>query len=211
MKVIQVPFCFYPDPVGGTEIYVESLSANLRQRGIEAVVAAPGESHLAGPYLHNGLRVRRFPTFFIRDLSDLYGEGDRKAAAAYGQILDEERPDLVHLHAFTSACSLQLVRETRKRKISIVFTYHTPTVSCQRGTLMRWGSEICGGELDLGICASCGLHGLGLSRWLADVVGRAPVALGRALRSSGLSGGVWTALRMRELVHALHTPFLPPL
>jgi hypothetical protein len=32
MKAIQVPFCFYPDPVAGTEVYVEPLAHHLRQR-----------------------------------------------------------------------------------------------------------------------------------------------------------------------------------
>ena len=44
MKVIEVPYCFYPDPVGGTEIYVEALSLGLQGQGIEVVVAAPTES-----------------------------------------------------------------------------------------------------------------------------------------------------------------------
>jgi hypothetical protein len=27
------------------------------------------------------------------------------------------------------------VREAKQRRIGVIFTYHTPTVSCQRGTL----------------------------------------------------------------------------
>lgn len=208
MKVIEIPFCFYPDPVGGTEIYVESLSRHLQHHGIEVVVSAPARDRLQGRYFRDGLKVRRFPqSEKAVDLVELYGEGDREAASAFGQILHEERPDVVHLHAFTSACSLRLVRETRRRGIPVLFTYHTPTVSCQRGTLLRWGTDVCDGKLDLGLCTSCTLHGLGLSRALADVVSCVPVVVGNLLGSVRLSGGAWTALRMRELVQARHTAF----
>lgn len=209
MKVIEIPFCFYPDPVGGTEIYVESLSLNLQRQGLEVVIAAPTRDSLEETYQHKGLQVRRFAIAErLTDLRMLYGDGDECAAAAYVKILDEERPDLVHLHAFTSACSLRLVRETRRRGIPLLFTYHTPTVSCQRGTLMRWGSDVCDGRLDLGLCTSCTLHGLGVPRGLAHLVGCVPVFAGTVLGSARLSGGGWTALRMRELVHTRHTAFL---
>jgi len=40
-KVIQVLFCFHPDTMGGTEVYVESLSKNLEDYGHDIVIAAP--------------------------------------------------------------------------------------------------------------------------------------------------------------------------
>src|SRR5215510_13189308 len=58
LKVIQIPFCFHPDPVAGTEVFVESLASHLNQWDIEAVIAAPGES--SARYQHEGLGVRRF-------------------------------------------------------------------------------------------------------------------------------------------------------
>ncbi len=204
MKVIQVPFGFYPDPVGGTEIYVERLAGRLDDHGVEVVIAAPGGR--SGSYRHDGLRVRRFavaPT--VDDVRDLYGEGDRVAARAFGEILDSERPELVHLHAFTRGVSLRLVREAKARRAPVVFTYHTPTVSCQRGTLMRWGSEVCSGQLDAGLCARCTLHGLGLPRPLAEIAGRLPAAAGSLAAAMLPSGSLATALRMRELVATRHT------
>lgn len=202
MKALQVPFCFHPDPVGGTEVYVEALARHLEEAGVRTLVAAPGGGDAA--YAYEGLQVRRFGLSQVADPRDLYGEGDAQAAGAFGRILDEERPDVVHLHAFTRGVSVRLLREARARRIPVVFTYHTPTVSCQRGTLLRWGSEVCDGTLDLDLCTRCTLHGLGVSRGIAEVVGRVPVSAGRALGSMGCSGGAWTALRMRELVHARH-------
>jgi glycosyltransferase involved in cell wall biosynthesis len=206
MKVIHVPFCFHPDPVGCTEVYVEALARHLQNSGIEALVAAPGEKNES--YLHNELRVRRFTSSkHIHDVSELYGEGDPLAAAKFGNIVDEERPDLVHLHAMTSAASLRLVRAVKSRQVPVVFTYHTPTVSCQRGTLMRWGKEICDGKLDVHLCARCSLHGLGLNRIAAHAVGSLSPAVGHWLRDHHLRGRVYTALRMAELVGLHHAAF----
>jgi glycosyltransferase involved in cell wall biosynthesis len=206
MKVIHIPFCFYPDPVAGTEVFVESLAGRLNQWGIEAVIAAPGES--SGRYQHQGLAVRRFAVSGeIDDLRELYGEGDLNAAREFARILDEEQPDLIHLHAFTSGASIRLVREAKRRGIKVAFTYHTPTVSCQRGTLMRWGSEICDGRLNLHTCAACTLNSLGVGRVGSQVLGRMPRVVGRLAGSVGLSGGVWTAVRMSELIQVRHSAF----
>jgi glycosyltransferase involved in cell wall biosynthesis len=202
MKIIHVPFCFYPDPVGGTETYVAALADGQQRCGVEALIVVPGESDAV--YEHHGLRVRRFALGPVAALSDLYGAGDALGAAAFARILDDEWPDLVHLHAFTRGVSLRLALEAKRRGIPVVFTYHTPTVSCQRGTLLRWGHEICDGRLDVARCAACALQSRGLPLPASVLLGRAPVELGMFLGDLGLRGGMWTALRTSELVELRH-------
>lgn len=203
MKVVQVPFCFAPDPIGGTEVYVGNLARDLEALGVETVVAAPGETTRA--YTIGGLRVRRYAVAReVTDMLQLYGMGDALAASEFGKILDEENPDLVHLHAFTRGVSLRLVQAARQRRIPVVFTYHTPTVSCQRGTLMLWGTSLCDGRLDVARCASCTLHGHGMPGPLAGFVGRLSPTVGRWLGNHGLQGGIGTALRMSELIQTRH-------
>lgn len=203
MKIIQVPFCFYPDPVGGTEVYVESLARHLRLEGTESVVVVSGERDEDS--MHESIRVRRFRTEPVNDLNALYGAGDVRAVPGFMRILEEERPDVVHLHGATSIWSLHLVQAVRRRGVPVVFTYHLPTATCQRGTLLRWGSEVCDGLLDVGRCTRCTLQSLGLPRPAAEVVGRVPVAVGEGLARAGRSGGTWTALRMRQLLSRSHT------
>jgi glycosyltransferase involved in cell wall biosynthesis len=206
MKIIHIPFCFHPDSLGGTEVYVESLAYHLQQRGVLVTIAVPGDKSSFDK--HNGLAVRRFAVSNkVADLRDLYGQGDATAAQEFAKILDEEQPDIVHLHAFTRGASLRLVREAKQRGSKIVFTYHTPTVSCQRGTLLRWGKEVCDGKLDLHTCAGCTLQALGLSGLNAVALGHLPPLFGRLAGAAGLSGGSWTALRMTELVQLRHSAF----
>lgn len=206
MRVLHVSYCFYPDPVGGTEVYVEALAQEMQKLGLEVAVAAPAqrETH----YSHKGLPVWRYavsPT--PQDLRELYGAGDVRAAQSFLRVLEESKPGIVHLHALTRGVSLAMVRQVKRLAIPVVFTYHTPTVSCQRGTLMRWGTEVCEGLLELTSCTCCTLQGLGLPRAMALLIGRTPVALGTLLGSLHCSGGAWTALRMRALVRLRHATF----
>jgi len=199
MKILHVPFCFAPDPIGGTEVYVAALALNLQKRGVEVVIAAPAATNRA--YKIDGLRVRRFATSEkVGDVAELYDDGDPLAAEEFGRILDDEKPDVVHLHAFTRAVSLRTVLACKSRRIRIVFTYHTPTVSCQRGTLMLWGETPCDGKVDLRRCTACTLQGLGLPRTLAKVAGSLSPDFGQRLNAWGFGGGVWTVMRMSELL-----------
>lgn len=203
MKIIHIPFCFYPDPIGGTEVYVQSLAYHLQRQQHEIIVAAPGSHNQT--YVYNGLAVRRFTVAAqISDTRELYSEGDVQSAIEFARILDEEKPDLVHLHAFTRGASLRLVRAAKQRKLPVVFTYHTPTVSCNRGTLMRWGTEVCDGQLERVRCTRCVLHSNGLNRATSTLIGTLPPGAGEILGKIGCQGGIWTALRMSELVALRH-------
>lgn len=197
MRTLHVCYSFLPDPPGGTEIYVESLCRELATLGIGATIAAPGAANRA--YEIDGLRVRRFACGDSLDLTALYG-GDPHAAANFGRLLDEEQPDLVHLHALTPACSPLLAGEVKLRGLPLVYTYHTPTATCQRGTLLEWGRAACDGRLDVSRCTACALDGLGTGRLPGLMLAAMPADGGNLLGKFGREGGAWTALRMSSLV-----------
>jgi glycosyltransferase involved in cell wall biosynthesis len=203
VKTIHIAYSFAPDPIGGTEVYVEGLCRELEGLGVEAVVAAPATADAA--YAHRGLRVRRFGTGRPgRRLTQLYGAGDPVALRAFERLLDDERPDLVHQHAVSPACSVELMRAAERRGRPVVFTYHTPAVSCARGTLLRWGAEVCDGALVTAPCTACALDGLGAGRLGAAAAGRVPPQAGEWLGRLGLRGGMWTAARMTALMRRHH-------
>lgn len=203
MKVLHVPFCYYPDAVGGTEIYVASLARAQRALGYEVAIAAPDAQN--GAYSHDGINVHRFATAVKVDRRELYGEGDPEAAANFLKILECTRPDILHLHALTSGVSVLLARAARARGIPVVFTYHTPTITCMRGTMMRWGTEVCDGEMRVGRCTSCMLHGKGIPLMASWALGRLPGSLGALAGNAGKGGGFWTAVRATELVGLRHS------
>jgi glycosyltransferase involved in cell wall biosynthesis len=197
-----VPYCYYPEAVGGTEVYVAALARKQRKRGYDAGIAAPGSVN--EEYRYEGARVFRFAGRSEMTLSELYGDGDAESAGSFARILDGFRPDVLHLHARSQAVSVLLVRAAKSRGIPVVFTYHTPTVTCARGTMLRWGKEICSGKMRADRCASCMIHGKGLLRPVAAIAGRLPVVIGRAAGAAGLEGGIWTALRSAELMRIRH-------
>ena len=195
MKILQIPYSFYPDPVGETEIYVAALIRKLREKDIESVIAAPGSCSMG--YYHKETRVRRF----------LAENGKSEVAVReFTHIFKDEQPDIVHLHALRGI-TLPMLEEIKRKKIPLIFTYHAPEASCERGTLLYWGKDVCDGALKVNRCSRCVLHGRGMGRLTSHLTGGLPSFFGRLLGKLGLSGGIWTALRMTELMKIRHQNF----
>lgn len=207
MRVVHVPFGYFPDAVGGTEVYVAELARGLRARGVESVVAAPATRSGSERYDHDGVPVRRFAVDPDASVADVYGEGDALAADAIGGILDDARADVLHLHAFTRAASLRAARVARRQGVAVAFTYHTPTASCVRGTLLHDGHEPCDGALIAQRCTACLLESRGVPLPVREALSRAPSPLGTAMRATGVTGRWATAVRARELTTARHDAF----
>ncbi|MDQ6678342.1 MAG: glycosyltransferase [Acidobacteriota bacterium] len=205
MKVLHVPYCFAPDSTGGTENYVEALARQQVANGKHAEIAAPDTADQC--YDHRGLTVHRFAHATALPLAQIYGEGDPIAAASFARVLDRMRPDIVHLHAFTSSISILLIDEAKARGAKVVFTYHTPTVSCQRGTLLENGRSVCDGILDVSRCAKCALDGYGLGAIASKVLGSAPPSLGKQLLATGVTGRIAIAFGMTYLMRVRQIAF----
>ncbi len=169
-KLLHIPFTWFPAACGGTEVYVKALMKELAVVGWENQVVVPATA--SGEELQaDGVKVHRlaFGTEVSQEV--MWGAGDAATAAAFGEILGRERPDLVHFHAFTPAISVRWLAAARAMGIPCVYTYHTPTLTCLRGTLMRGGSP-CDGEMTPLRCSACVLHGHGLPwafSWAAAV------------------------------------------
>jgi glycosyltransferase involved in cell wall biosynthesis len=71
-------------------------------------------------------------------------------AAAFGRILDEEKPDVVNTHVLVGLSQL-LWREAHRRGIPVVHYLHEYGTMCPRGSAFRDG-RLCGRP-----CAPCGL------------------------------------------------------
>ncbi|HYW09930.1 MAG TPA: glycosyltransferase, partial [Longimicrobium sp.] len=135
MKTLHLPFGYPPDPPGGTEVYVRGLCRSLRARGVECAVAAPTTGP-AGRYEVDGVDVHRFGFDETDDPRELHGPGCPRAVREFLGVMEMERPDVVHLHSFTRAVSPSLARAARAAGARVVFTYHTPAATCERGSLL---------------------------------------------------------------------------
>lgn len=204
IDVLHVPFTYFPEAAGGTEVYVAALATALESSGFGVAIAAPGATNLR--YRHEDLRVFRFAGQAGPTLEHAYGSPDRAAADAFACLLHEIQPRIVHLHAHTAAVSHHLARDAKQHGAKVVFTYHTPTATCVRGTMMRRGLQACDGVLDVRRCTACVLE-QHMPRALANVIATSPQALGRTLAELKLAGGAFTALRMSDLIARQHCRF----
>ncbi|HEX2779733.1 MAG TPA: glycosyltransferase [Gemmatimonadaceae bacterium] len=208
IDVLHVPYTYFPDATGGTETYVAALARGLSLHGVRSAVAAPSAGAAAATYEHAGVPVHRFPGSGTRlPLEDLYGAGDPTAAESFAAILRTVRPRIVHLHGWTSGISLRLLRVARDHGTRVAFTYHTPSVSCARGSLMIYGREVCDGALFVDRCSRCLLQQRGVPLVIGSALAMLPPAVGRSLRRLGVGGGPLLALRMTELIEARHEAF----
>ena len=202
MKILHLPFGYFPDVCGGTEVYVSALSRELSELGHQACIAAPGKK--LEQYIVEGIQVFRYPVNSELADSNRNGEGDPAAAGYVGEVLDQVKPDIVHLHALTSGVSLLVLREATKRNVKTVLTYHTPTVTCVQGTLLYKGQDVCDGVMDKARCTACSLYSLGLTASISGGLAHMPERLGDMAARSGFSGKALTALRRKEMVGLRH-------
>ncbi len=126
MKIVLALHGFPPETTGGTERTVEALGQALFAAGCEVIVVT-GSLHLAGAATrteatHAGLRVIRLHR------EDLYFESWYKAYSptlshAFSALLDELRPDVVHVHHWLRLSS-DLLRRARLAGCGAVATCH---------------------------------------------------------------------------------------
>jgi glycosyltransferase involved in cell wall biosynthesis len=206
MKIVHLLGWYFPDSIGGTEVYVEGLCRRLRAAGHEVLIAAPDSGHAAPErYEHDRVPVFRYaiPSTPTRDEAQ-HRIPVRGAELLY-RFLAEQRPDILHLHSFTTGVGLPEIREARRLGIRVIVTAHLPGFGymCRSGELMQWGRFPCDGIVLPDKCAACNLTRLGMSPFAARVGGAVPVALSALL--GRLPGRVGTGLGMSASVREYET------
>ncbi len=195
--ILHVPYTYFPDPCGGTEVYVRALAQRLGALGHESAIAAPGAETAA--YELGGLQVFRFGVDPRQGRALVYGGPDEIAAAGFAAIVAQVKPAIVHLHARTAAVSERLIDIAHAAGARVVFTYHTPTASCLRGDMMLFGETPCDGRVEVRRCTACALAGLAAPRPLAWAAASLPGALKR-LAPGDATARPWQALGVPALM-----------
>jgi len=160
MRVLLGVAWYFPDSIGGTEKYVRSLAAELREAGHDVAIAVPGESgRSVTSRLHEGVPVFRFPA--EGDPSRAF-DLDQPAPSGWQHVLDTFAPTIVDLHSMTSVLGIAHLRAARDFGARTAVTVHLPGVVCARGSLLRFGHEPCDGDLKVQPCTACRLQARGL-------------------------------------------------
>ena len=201
MKIVQAAGWYFPDSLGGTEVYVAGLCRRLRAAGQETLVAAPDAAAVEErAYEHDGVPVYRYPIPAAPGRAESQGLVSVHGAQRFHRWLARQRPDVVHVHSLVTGLGLSELRAARAAGARVIVTSHAASLGwiCQRGTMMRWGERLCDGLSRPVKCAGCALQARGLPKPLALAVGAVPPRLGRIGRA--LPGRAGTALGMSDLI-----------
>jgi glycosyltransferase involved in cell wall biosynthesis len=182
MKIVQALGWYFPESVGGTETYVAALSRQLRAEGHEVVVTVPEPAGTARRYEHEGTTVFRYPIPAAPSRAECQGDVLVRGAEALHGFLREEAPDVFHCHSFVTGLGVKEMEAAKSAGARVVVTFHTPGLGylCQRGTMMRWGKELCDGLAGPSKCAACDLEHRGVPRPFADLIAALPLSVSRA-------------------------------
>jgi len=175
IDVLHVVYCYLPNALGGTEIYAKSLAEEQAKLGLRCAISAPGAQN--EDYEIGGMQVARVAATLSTD--QLYGVANPDALARWQQVLTALRPKILHVHARMPMLSSQTLHFARRLGCKVIYTTHTPSAFCARGTMMELGKSVCDGKLEKSRCTRCALQNLGAPTLLANLVNSLPDAAAR--------------------------------
>jgi glycosyltransferase involved in cell wall biosynthesis len=201
LKIVQAIGWYFPESLGGTEIYVAALCRAFKRAGHEVLVAAPDPTtERERTYCHDGTTVYRYPIPAQPTRAEAQGGQTVRGAERFHRWLGIERPDIVHMHTFVTGMGLPELRAAKARGARTVVTTHSSSLGfvCARGTLMQWGEEPCDGVARPGKCAACVLDGRGMPRTFARAIANVPAAV--AQLAARVPSPIGTAIGMSDVI-----------
>jgi glycosyltransferase involved in cell wall biosynthesis len=171
MKIVHCLGWYLPESVGGTEIYVEGLCRELQARGAEVVVMAARDGHEEAQYVHDGVQVIRYPVPLERTPDQIEGRAPHTSFEVFQRQLRELHADVFHIHAETTGCGAPHLAYAREIGLRTVTTVHVPGAVCMRGTMLRFGREVCDGRIDPRQCVPCWLNDRRMPQAIAEPLG----------------------------------------
>jgi glycosyltransferase involved in cell wall biosynthesis len=161
MRILNLIHQYLPDKIGGTERYTQSIAYALAQGGHEVSVFYRRSAAGAGVERREDAGVtvwaawsgvasptRRFLATF----------GDTPIERDFGRVLDESRPDLVHVQHMMGLPAA-LLDTLHRRRIPTVITLHDYWWICANAQLVtNYDQSICAGpRRDWFNCSRCAL------------------------------------------------------
>ncbi|HEV3225411.1 MAG TPA: glycosyltransferase family 4 protein [Acidimicrobiales bacterium] len=148
MRILMVSQ-FYAPVMGGVERAVENMSVALARRGHQVSIATLSRDQPPSVVDEHGVRVHRIGGTFQR-AAKLFSDPQRphlppvpdpEAVRALRRVIDEERPDVVHVHDWFVH---SLIGALRHRDVPIVMSVHDHSLVCANKRLMQ-GDAPCSG------------------------------------------------------------------
>ncbi len=147
MRILIASKFLYPR--GGLERVLFDESDALSAVGHEVLhfatkhpqnVPSPWERYFA-PYLEIGATADLGAADRVRAVARMYR--NRAAASLFGRMLDETKPDLVHVHGIHRQLSPSILLEAARRSVPVVHTLHDYHLVCPADVMLRASSAPC--------------------------------------------------------------------
>lgn len=200
---LRVAHCvgfYFPDGVGGTEVYVHDLAAALSQYSIDSsIVAATDRAY--EEYEWANTPVFRYPSNWA-DLREYSSTSMRTGLSKFQDLIVRMAPDVFHLHSWTSGAGLRHLSQVAQLGIPCVVTVHVPSALCMRGTMILNGEGACDGVIQERRCTQCWAISRGLPSPVAFAVSRLPRMTMTGGWVSRFSRRAGTVLSARSLVYS---------
>ncbi len=201
MRIVQAAGWYLPNSTGGTEVYVSELSKRLRAAGHDVLIAAPealGQAERT--YDEDGFQVYRYPIPARVTRDEAQGRVTVRGAERFHEWLRRAQPDVVHMHTFVTGLGLAELKVAKSLGAKVIATTHSASLgfTCQRGTMMRWGTDLCDGIAQPMKCAACQLQHRGVARPIAMGAALIPPSIGAAGRR--IPGRLGTLVGMTNLI-----------
>ena len=160
MKLLVVSNGYPPRGGFGTEFYTRELVRGLVRRGHAVSVLHPERGGKLPRYSLEPVREEGVPVFLLHNAGDSakrFGPSYRDAEVerVFGELLAEERPDVVHFTYLLWGLSLGMPELARSRGIPSVATLTDYGLLCHRGQMFDARLERCGGPHPPDRCARC--------------------------------------------------------
>ena len=182
LRVVHCAGFYFPESTGGTEVYVRDLVSALSRHSIDGTIMAATD-HDYDKYSWNGVEVVRYPV----DAPKIQGGEDtsgHERRSVFQEIVEAAKPDLFHLHSWTSGAGLEHLQQAAQMGIPCIVTVHVPSPICMRGTMLLYDEVPCDGYIDDRRCARCSALEKGLPAPAAYLLSQLPR---RDLRDSAIS------------------------
>lgn len=138
--------------VGGTDIYVYQLVLFIKSRGWESFIVCPSNSFtktVVKSIEVYGIELYSSDTFY-----SLEGIKKSNAVFQFDQVIDLERPNIVHFHGFGKPY-IHLLDKLGKLGIKTLLTPHLASLTCMKTSLMDFRNKPCDGEVSKINCTIC--------------------------------------------------------
>ncbi len=192
MRIALFVHCFYPSHIYGTETYTLELARNLRALGHEPVVVSavfagePAQPAIVHRYEHDGIPVlsidkNAYPNTRVKDT---YYQPSM--SGVLGELLDEVRPDLVHVTHLINHTAV-LLEVAAARKLPVMATFTDFFGFCYNNKLEAHDGSLCAGPASPAVnCLACHVKaaagGSGSQDWRTRFK-RTPAGAGLAARA----------------------------